>query len=104
MRREKKPTTNITKEHRDAFNALTSSEYRNFALFSCFINGEPTAAIVTINLEEDGDARISPLFVAVTSKMKLSNHDGVAASEAPLEPQPSGRKPRTRKADDKDRT
>ena len=46
-------TTNITADHRAAFEALTSGEYANFALFSCFVNGEPAAAIVAVN--RDGD-------------------------------------------------
>jgi hypothetical protein len=45
-------TTNITADHRAAFEALTSADYRNFALFSCLVNGEPAAAIVVVN--EDG--------------------------------------------------
>ena len=39
-------TTNITADHCAAFEALTSGDYANFALFSCFVNGEPAAAIV----------------------------------------------------------
>lgn len=30
-------STNITQAHRAAFNALTSGEFANFALFSCFV-------------------------------------------------------------------
>ena len=41
--------TNITEEHRHAFEALTSCDYRNFALFSVFVDGEPGAAIVAVN-------------------------------------------------------
>ena len=37
--------TNITAEHRAAFEALTSGRFDNFALFSCFVEGEPAAAI-----------------------------------------------------------
>jgi hypothetical protein len=39
-------TTNITDHHRAAFEALASGDYANFTLFSCFVNGEPAAAIV----------------------------------------------------------
>lgn len=35
-------TTNITDRHREAFNALTSGNCDNLALFSCFLNGTPT--------------------------------------------------------------
>ena len=45
--------TNITTEHRKAFEALTSGRFNNFALFSCFVNGEPAAAIVAVN--RDGE-------------------------------------------------
>jgi hypothetical protein len=38
-------TTNITAQHRAVFDALVSGEYRNLPLFSCFVNGEPAAAI-----------------------------------------------------------
>ena len=46
--------TNITAQHRAAFAALTSGDYGNFALFSCFIGGEPAAAIVAVN-SDGGD-------------------------------------------------
>ena len=52
--------TNITEKHREAFNALLSGGVGNFALFSCFVNGEPSAAIV-----------------AVTPGMELKDHDGI---------------------------
>jgi len=42
-------TTNIIADHRAVFEALVSDEYRNFALLSCFVNGEPAAAIVAVN-------------------------------------------------------
>ena len=41
-------TTNITADHRAAFEALISGEYANFALFSCFVNGEPASAIAAV--------------------------------------------------------
>ena len=75
-------TTNITAAHCAAFEALTSGDYANFALFSCFVNGEPAAAIVAIN--NDGDSyAITPLFVSVTPSITLTDHDGEPASEAP---------------------
>jgi hypothetical protein len=46
-------TTNITADHRAAFEALISGEYANFALFSCFVNGEPAAAIAAVNKHGD---------------------------------------------------
>jgi hypothetical protein len=53
-------TTNITADHRAAFEALVSGDYANFALFSCFVNGEPAAAIVAVNRDGDGCA-VTPL-------------------------------------------
>jgi hypothetical protein len=75
-------TTNITADHRAAFEALTSGDYRNFALISCFVNGEPAAVIVAV--DEDGDNyAITPLFVSVTPSLTLTDHDGKPASEEP---------------------
>lgn len=72
--------TNITAEHRAAFEALTSGDYSNFALFSCFLGAEPAAAIVAVN--RDGDEyRIVPLFVAVTPGMVLTDHDGTPCGQ-----------------------
>jgi hypothetical protein len=47
----------------------------NFALFSCFVDGEPAAAIVAVNRDGE-DYNISPLFVALTPGMVLTDHDG----------------------------
>ena len=78
-------STNITEQHRHAFEALTSGRYDNFALFSCFIDGSPGAAIVAVNPcppAEEGAApeyAVQPLFVSVTPAMTIANHDGVEA-------------------------
>ena len=75
-------STNITQSHRDAFEALTSGSYGNFALFSCFANGEPAVAIVSVN--EDGPGYVvTPLFVSVTPGMALADHDGMEPGDAP---------------------
>ncbi len=74
--------TNITEEHRRAFSALTSGDCRNFALFSCFCDGRPTAAIAAVTVHppavKDGEAeyRVSPLFIGLTPDMTLTDHDG----------------------------
>lgn len=73
-----KRTTNITDAHTDAFNALTSGAFANFALFSCFVNGAPASCIVAVT-EEGDQILIQPLFVSVTPDMVLTDHDGVAA-------------------------
>ena len=73
--------TNITQEHREMFNAITSGDYDNFALFSCYVNGEPAASIVAINRDENGDDfLITPLFVSITGSMVLTDHDGIAVT------------------------
>jgi hypothetical protein len=74
--------TNITAEHRAAFEGLTSGDDANFALFSCFVNGAPAAAIVAVHQEGDNYA-IRPLFVSVTPSLSLTDHDGQTPSEAP---------------------
>jgi hypothetical protein len=63
-------TTNIT------------ADYANFALFSCFVNGEPATAIVAVNRDGDSYA-ITPLFVSITPSITLTDHDGQPAGEAP---------------------
>jgi hypothetical protein len=68
--------TNITEEMRAAFNAVTSGRFDNFALFSCFLDGRPTAAITAVNREGD-EYTIKPLFVFVTDEImdRLADHD-----------------------------
>ena len=73
--------TNISQEHRNSFNALTSGDYANFALFSCFVNGEPASAIVSINKQAGDEYLITPIFVSVTPGMKLIDHDGKIPSQ-----------------------
>lgn len=78
-------STNITPHHRRNFQALTSGEYRNFALFSSFIDGSPGAAIVAVNrcpwIEEgaEPDYMVRPLVVSVPSTMMITDHDGPKA-------------------------
>ena len=73
-----KTVTNIMPAHTDVFDALTSGDYGNFALFSCFVNGAPASCIVAVT--EEGDRiLITPLFVSITPEMILTDHDGVAA-------------------------
>ncbi|MFN6951134.1 MAG: hypothetical protein ACK4NE_00865 [Albidovulum sp.] len=72
--------TNITPDHRNAFEALTSGDYANFALFSCFADGQPAAAICAV-IEQAGEYLIRPLFVSVTDTMRLTDHDGREAAQ-----------------------
>jgi len=77
--------TNITEEHRRAFEALTSGDYGNFPLISVLVDGTPGAAIVAVNEgphpEEGGEPEfeIRPLFVSLTRGMTVTDHDGRAA-------------------------
>ena len=75
-----KPRTHITEAHRAAFEALSSGAYDNFALFSCFVNGEPATAITAIH-QEGEQYLITPLFVSVTGGMTLTDHDGTQPQE-----------------------
>ena len=74
--------TNITEEHHRAFEALTSGRFDNFCPVSCFVDGEPTAAIasVTVNpsTQDDGEPEflISRLFICATAAMTPTDHDG----------------------------
>lgn len=69
-----KPGTNITPELEAAFKALIGGEYDNFALFSCFVNGEPAAAISAVTKDGD-DFIVTPIFVSLTPSMSLTDHD-----------------------------
>ena len=71
-------TTNITEEHRRAFEALTSGEAGNFFLFSCFLSDRPAAVTVCPPRQEAGEPKyvISPLFISITEDMVLTDHDG----------------------------
>lgn len=75
-------TTHITDRHRHVFEALASGDFSNFALFSCFVDGEPAVAIVTVN-EDGSDYVIQPHFVSITDKMVVTDHDGVATNLQP---------------------
>jgi hypothetical protein len=72
------PVTNITQDMKDAFAALLDGA-PNACLFSCFVNGRPTAAICAY----EPDKGFSPLFVWITDGMVLTDHDGTAEAEPP---------------------
>ena len=82
------PDTNPTEDCKRAFAALKSGGTANFCLFSCFVNGEPAAAVsaVTPLPSDTGDAdrsyRVHPLFVSVTPGMRLAARDGREPSQA----------------------
>jgi len=77
----------ITQEIEDDFEALVSGKHDNFELVSCFINGEPTAAIVLV--EKQGHTSIeTALYVAITPNMVLTDHDGNKLEHNEPEPEP----------------
>ena len=69
-------------QHQHQRSTNISEEDGNFVLCSCFVSGEPAAAIAAVTLcppsQELGapDYRITPLFVSVTPGMTLVDHDG----------------------------
>ena len=75
-------TTNITEEHRRAFEALTNGKFDNFCLFSCTANDHPAAAIAAVTVQPSADGTgeaeylITPLFVSVGPGITLLDHDG----------------------------
>lgn len=73
------PNTNITKRAVETFENIIQGR-GNHALLSCFLEGRPTTAIVSVEQDEKGAFIITPLFVAVTNDMLITNHDGEAAS------------------------
>ena len=73
--------TNITEDHKAAFEALHAG-HENFCLFSCFLNGKPTSVISVVVNDPVGDGvKVYPMFVAVTGDMELTDHDGREPSE-----------------------
>jgi len=75
---KKTKKTNITGECRTSFELIRDPNVKGIALFSCFVNGEPTSAIVSIceDSTDPGSRYVVPLFVAITPGMVLTNHDG----------------------------
>lgn len=71
-----KSDTHITPELQTIFEGLRDPRYTNFALFSCFVNGDPAVASVAINTENSTKVTITPLFVSVTDAMVLTDHNG----------------------------
>ena len=75
-------STNITDEHRRAFDAPASGRYENFRLFSCRCNGEPSAAIAAVTVQPPADDTgedeyvVTPLFVSAGPGITLVDHDG----------------------------
>jgi hypothetical protein len=79
--------TNITKELQEKFDFILNAPHskesvlageHNVALVSCFVNGEPAAAICAAVRRPDGGFILEPLFVSVTPGMVIVDHDGVA--------------------------
>ena len=73
-------STNITDQHRRAFDALTSGRNENFCLFSRVCNGEPAAANAAVTVQPPADDTgedeyiVTPLFVSVGAGITLVDH------------------------------
>ena len=76
------PPTNITEQHRHAFDALTSGVHGNFALLNVFVNNQRAAAIVAVTAHDphyEGDEiefHIEPLLVSMVDGLVVTDHDG----------------------------
>lgn len=75
----KSKRTNITDDHKIEFQYLLDFPHEH-ALFSCFLDEKPTSAIVRVEKEADG-YKFTPIFVAVTPNMKLTDHEGRGTEE-----------------------
>ncbi len=73
----------IRRTDREVFSALTSGSFGNFALFPCMVNGEPSAAIVSLQENEDESVGVCPHFVAVTKTMLVTDYEGNSPGEDP---------------------
>jgi hypothetical protein len=73
--------SNITPAMKRAFSALTKCSVTGarFALLSCFVNGEPSAAITYLEEERDR-VTLYTLFIVPTASMVITDHDGTQAS------------------------
>ena len=74
--------TNIKEWHKATLDMIQQGG--PVALVSCFVNGEPTAAIAVMTQHKDESWTIQPRFVAITPEMKLTDHEGVAAVPSKL--------------------
>lgn len=70
--------TNIKRWHTATLDMI--QQKGPIALVSCFVNGEPTAAIAVLTQNEDESWEIEPRFVGVTPGMELTDHEGVATA------------------------
>ena len=83
--------TNITDRHQALFDALTGGIDGEFCRFSSFVDGQPAAAICTLDFHQsatgqaDDQLAITPLLVSFTPAMAIAVHDG-------QEPPPQGPK------------
>ena len=59
-------TTNITEQHRRAFETLTSGEAGRSCLFSCFLSGRPAAAIAAVAVSPPAEGAAAPEYMVPT--------------------------------------
>lgn len=63
----------------DALSAMCSGDFANFALMRCIVQGEPSAAIVVLNTEGTV-TKVTPMFVALTPTMSITDPEGIPPS------------------------
>jgi hypothetical protein len=68
--------SNITAGHILAFQMVTTGEYSDQILLdSSTINGEPGVAIIALDWLAGNQAKVAPLFVAITENMEVILHN-----------------------------
>lgn len=75
--------TNITDSDRQQFDAVRDGRFDNFALVSCFVNGNPTVAICSVNNTPSGEFLIHPLYIRPTDDMVMTDHDNIQTKSSP---------------------
>lgn len=63
--------SNITPGHVRAYQIVRSQLFDNVTLSSCTVNDEPGVAIVMMEMVSEDKIAVGPLFVGITSGMKL---------------------------------
>ena len=62
-------------QHQAAFEAICEAGGENFAVYPCYVDGEPTSAIVFMRMLGNQIA-VTPLFIAPTDAMEIFGHNG----------------------------
>lgn len=71
----------VRPQDRQVFAAMISGLFDNFALWPCLVNGEASCAIVSYETREDNTVKVTPHFVAATSKILITDYEGISPGE-----------------------